>query len=134
MRFLTNLALSSFILIAIAGVITPIGLYDAFGFGNTVTMPFYYVRDETPVGYGTPSRSELEFNRICGALVPVACPNSNTVVISSSFDNGTIAADVPYGFNTSIPGELYELYSSGAGGRGTTVSNFFDIQWRQYYV
>ncbi|KAL2813816.1 hypothetical protein BDW59DRAFT_167385 [Aspergillus cavernicola] len=131
---LTHLTTASMILVAVTGVVTPLGLFDALEPSGTTVAPFVYARDNSPMGYGTPPRSDVGFNRRCGAWEPVACPGSNTEIISETSDNGTDGFHLPYGYNITIPSELAELYSSGTGGRGTTISNVFDIQWRQYYL
>lgn len=38
---------------------------------------------------------------------------------------------MPYGYNASIPDIVTEIYSSGVG-NNTTISNYFDIQYRRY--
>jgi hypothetical protein len=47
--------------------------------------------------------------------------------------NGSSQSNFPYGYNTSIPQIIMDIYSSGTE-QNTTVSNFFDIQWRRYYM
>ncbi len=51
--------------------------------------------------------------------------------IVSSYPNGSVNYNYPNGINMSIPIRLLETYSSGTK-NGSTVSNFFDIQWRRY--
>src|SRR5437764_13557078 len=68
-------------LIAIAGVVTPLGLYDALGPANSVAAPFSYAKDASPFGTATPLRSNLSFSRKCssghGLLQgPAHCPYS----------------------------------------------------------
>jgi hypothetical protein len=123
----------TFALVAIAGVVTPLGLYDVLTpEGKTTPMQFRYVKDVSPMGYGTPPRSSLGFSRKCGAFLPAQCPGSDTVVINSR-NGSTRIADVPFGYNTRIPQSIVDLYSSGTSENGTTVSNIFNIEWRQYY-
>ncbi|OAQ60042.2 hypothetical protein VFPPC_16830 [Pochonia chlamydosporia 170] len=130
--FLTQLVTLMYILISVASVVTPFGLYEELVPGGSVDVEFEYVKDTSPMGYGTPQRSPLGFSRKCGAFSPVACPGSNTVVITSK-KGSSIISDLPYGYNTSIPQSLVDLYSSGTSGNGTTVSNLFDIEWRNYH-
>ncbi|KAE8382250.1 hypothetical protein BDV26DRAFT_278245 [Aspergillus bertholletiae] len=127
-NLVTKLTPISLILIAVTGTVTPMGLYDALVPGTGVEMPFKYAQDSSPFGYGTPARSNLGFNRKCGSSSLVACPGSSSV-------EGRISSrDTSLGYNITIPEEISELYSSGTGGRGTTISNIFDIQWRQYSI
>ena len=87
------------VLITIAGVVTPLGLY-------------------------------LSFNRFCYNAGPVPCPFSDTVAIVTANSTG-ITYDYPYSYDIDIPEILLEIYSSGTG-NDTTISNYFDIQWRRF--
>lgn len=118
------------VLIAIAGVVTPLGLYQTLAPADNVQTPFMYLRDASPFGFGTPPRSNLSFNRICdGGRLP--CPFSDTIAVAKTRLDGTGTIDHPYGYDISIPKFVSDVYSSGVG-NSTTVSNYFDIQWRRY--
>lgn len=41
---------------------------------------------------------------------------------------------MPYGYNTTVPQIVRDIYSSGTAHEKTTVSNYFDIEWRQWGV
>lgn len=117
-------------IVGIAAIVTPLGLYDAILPENSMQpQPFGYQKDTSPFGYGTPPRSELGFNRICGNRLPVACPGSNTVV-DVDLKNGTF--DLPYSYNVTIPRNLTDLLHSGLEDFDETVSSVFDIEWRLY--
>jgi hypothetical protein len=119
-------------LIGIAGVVTPLGLYQTLLSDDNVQTPFKYLADTSPYGYGTPPRSNFSFNRYCGGgFGPAPCPFTDSVSITSSFPNGTIQVDFPYGIDMEIPEIVNETFSSGTDDH-TTISNFFDIQWRRY--
>ncbi|OCK73509.1 hypothetical protein K432DRAFT_430554 [Lepidopterella palustris CBS 459.81] len=123
-------------LIAIAGVVTPLGLHEALLPSGSIQTPFQYIADTSSFGYGTPPRSNYSFNRMCGDGNPFQgyikpCPFSDTVSIVTTYPNGTISYDYPYGVDLSIPKTVLDTYSSGTDSE-TTVSNFFDIQWRRY--
>jgi hypothetical protein len=123
-------------LIAIAGVVTPLGLYQILEPAEQIQTPFQYIPDSSPFGYGTPPRSNFSFNRMCSDgkhldLAPIPCPFSDTVAIITIESNQGIDYHYPYGYDLSIPQVILETYSSGTS-INTTVSNFFDIQWRQY--
>lgn len=78
------------ILIAIAGVITPLGLYEALIPASSIQTPFKYIKDTSPFGFGTPSRSNLTFNRLCSdtiGMTTLPCPFSDTVTIFASDGN-----------------------------------------------
>jgi hypothetical protein len=120
-------------LIALAGIITPLGLYDVLVQTSSVQTKFQYLQDKSQqFGLGTPPRSNLSFSRICG-YNPEPCPFSDTVIIDVLSSDGTLEANFPYGYNTSVPQIIMDIYSSGTS-ENTTISNFFDIQWRRYYT
>jgi hypothetical protein len=122
------------LLIALAGVITPLGIYQTLAPAANVQTPFKYLVDTSPFGFGTPRRSNLGFNRVCTDLNydPIPCPSTKTVEVSSTDGNFTDDS-YPDGYDISIPQTLLDIYSSGVG-NDTTISNFFDIQWRQYMI
>jgi hypothetical protein len=123
------------ILITAAGIVTPLGLYQVLIAGTATQAPFDNLVDNSSFGYGTPPRSNLPFSRICGYLYsfggPTPCPFSDTVSIVTTFPNETVNYDYPNGYDTSVPDIIKTIYSSGTD-NGTTVSNYFDIQWRRY--
>jgi len=55
-------------LCTIAGVITPIGLYDGLEPSGSKITPFAYTQDSSPFGLATPPRSSLPFSRVCSQL------------------------------------------------------------------
>ena len=93
------------------------------------------MKDDSPFGLATPERNNYTstFNRVCrdkfGAF-PDTCPFSDTVAID--IKNSTyVGVDYPYGYNLSIPHNITAIYTSGTDAN-TTISNYFDIQWRRY--
>ena len=101
---------------------------------QTLTSYAVYTRDTSAFGIGTPSRSNYPFNRLCAGntLVnaPKPCPFTNQTSVMSTFPNGTIQWDYPNGYNMTVPQITIDTYSSGSV--NSTVSNYFDIQWRRY--
>jgi hypothetical protein len=86
---ISNLSVIGGVLIAIAGVVTPLGLDE----GPPVQTDYVlmgasasYVRDESPIGRATSPRDKFTYGRLCGSLRPVPCPgnglNANTSQIS----------------------------------------------------
>jgi hypothetical protein len=118
-------------LIALAGVITPLGLFEALVPAENTETPFQYLKDLSPFGYGTPPRTNLTFNRQCGYFGLVPCPFTDTVAIVTQDDTGAVNFTYPSGYNINIPDIISEIYSSGTDDK-TTISNYFDIQWRRY--
>ncbi|KAF2123035.1 hypothetical protein BDV96DRAFT_681620 [Lophiotrema nucula] len=125
------------ILCAIAGVVTPLGLYDALESTGSRTATFAYVKDSSPFGLGTLPRSVLPFSRTCSnghgiaGQGPVPCPYSDTNIVLS-WNGSTYSYELPYGYNTTVSNTLKDIFSSGTNGRKETVSSYFDIEWRLY--
>lgn len=118
--------------VAIASVVTPLGLYETFQpTSGKVPMPFHYAPDMTPMGYGTPERSALQYTRYCYNMYPVNCPGSHNVINRSG--NQTLGTyELPYGYNTSIALNVTDVFDSGRNQFDGTVSSIWDIQWRSY--
>jgi hypothetical protein len=129
---LTKLIRFMAILVAIAGTVTPLGLYEQLVPDLKTKAVFRYLKDTSVFGLGTPPRSGLPLARKCdqGGLFgfPIPCPFSDTVIIYTD-DGMTKGADFPYSYNTSVPDIYQEIYSSGTTDN-STISNFFDIDWR----
>lgn len=62
---------------------------------------------------------------------PLPCPYSDTIVVNIFDQSGNGTIDTPYGYNMTVPDIVMDTYSSGVG-NDTTISNYFDIQWRRY--
>jgi hypothetical protein len=129
-------------LISIAAVITPLGLYQILAPGDSTTASFKYLKDPSGYGYATPLRGNSTFSRVCADdlstyldvsnAVPRPCPFSATQeIVVWSPSNVTYKYTNSYDLN--IPQIISDTYSSGTK-NGTTVSNYFDIQWRQYLM
>ena len=130
--FVSRLVPATTLLVTIAGIVTPLGLYEGLWQTSPTVVPFQYAADSSVFGRGTPSRSSLGFNRRCGLPVNKPCPMSDMVASYTTFDNGTVGASYSGGtYDLRIPQILQDTYSSGTKDN-TTLSNFFDIQWRQY--
>jgi hypothetical protein len=131
-KFLILLKPLALLIVTAAAIVTPLGLYDTILPGRSPQqVPFSYVSDLSPMGYGTPPRSDLGFNRWCGDGLPVVCPGSDTV-ISYSRNGTTFTATMPYGYDSRIPRTKVQLFQSGLTEQSETVSSIFDIQWRSY--
>jgi hypothetical protein len=118
--------------VGVAAVVTPLGLYEAVAPARLLqTVPFPYIADTGPMGYGTPPRSSLGFSRKCGGLLPVVCPGSDTIITYSS-NATTSSADLPNGYDTRLPRNLTDLFQSGLASQPQTMSSIFDIEWRTY--
>ena len=119
------------ILVAIAAIVTPMGLYESILASNTPTpSTFHYVRDGSPFGQLMPTRANLPWTRICGGFVPVACPNSFSNV-TTTYDDTGITADVD-NYDTRVPTYVIDAFQSGLQAFNKSVSSVFDIEARYY--
>ncbi|KAH8707143.1 hypothetical protein GQ44DRAFT_763740 [Phaeosphaeriaceae sp. PMI808] len=116
------------LLVTVASVVTPLGLYEAIipleGLKEEV---FGYARGKSAVDIG----NDFGFSRTCWIYRPKACPWSETI-INESFSNTTYTADLPDGYDVRIPQNITAIYSAGLARLPKTVSGVFDIQWRTY--
>ncbi|PGH18797.1 hypothetical protein AJ79_00210 [Helicocarpus griseus UAMH5409] len=129
----------SLLLLGIASIVTPLGLYDEVAPGKSTKVTFEYVSDNSSFGLGTPPRPGGPITRLCGGPASsdefFACPGSSSV---DGFD-GVGAERRPISgrgnYSTTVPTKLEEIFSSisNGNGRGKTISGLFDIQYRQYY-
>ncbi|EXK29547.1 hypothetical protein FOXG_11880 [Fusarium oxysporum f. sp. lycopersici 4287] len=121
------------LLISLAGVITPLGLYEQDeNASESISATFQYVKDTSTFLQGTSPRDNKTFTRTCNyspmCLAP--CPYTSDVTIISS-DGLQSNCSILYGTNTTVPNILHDIYMSGTKKRRTTISNYFDIEWRQ---
>ncbi|KIW86078.1 hypothetical protein Z517_01472 [Fonsecaea pedrosoi CBS 271.37] len=132
-KFLTWLRPLALGLVTVAAVVTPLGLYDDIvPAASPQPVAFSYVPDTSPMGYGTPPRSQVGFSRICGAFLPVQCPGTTTLITYGGNDTYMEANITNDDYDTRIPKELAELYQSGLDQQPRSVSSFFDIESRYY--
>ncbi|KAI8724032.1 hypothetical protein NCS52_00260100 [Fusarium sp. LHS14.1] len=122
------------LLVSLAGVITPLGLYEQDELDNQSTLAsFQYAKDSSAFLMGTsPRDSNNSFTRTC-SLTPTCyapCPYTSDVTVFSS-DGLSLNCTTLYEINTTVPSILHDIYMSGTKKRRTTISNYFDIEWRQ---
>ena len=121
------------ILIAIVGVVTPLGLYEVLESHGEIAADFQYVRESSAYFDGTSPRgpASAQLSRFCifrGDRGP--CPYANNTFVIGR--NGTTGwRHFTPGLTTEIAPILREIFSSGTQNISTTVSNYFDIQYRQ---
>jgi hypothetical protein len=66
------------VLLGIAAAGIPLGLYEGMvPEPSSEAEVFHYIRDTNPMGYGTSSRTNSTWSRICGSLMTIPCPNDN---------------------------------------------------------
>jgi hypothetical protein len=117
------------LLVGVAAIVTPLGLYE------TVTPHaagqsevFGYLKDNSPIGLGTPPRTNTTWSRICGDFGYVNCPFSGNDIIASK--NSTGIYTTTDGFSSKIPQDYVNAFQSGLSAFGASVSSIFDIQYR----
>ncbi|KAL1838284.1 hypothetical protein VTJ49DRAFT_2824 [Mycothermus thermophilus] len=120
-------------LVVVAGIVTPLGLYDAIEPRDTFTTPaFAYAPDPSAFGLATGPRLNHTFSRRCGIIRQRPCPGNTDYGIYIWRGGGADdSASYPDGLSTSVPDDVVEIFSSGTKGAHTTISNVFDIEWRQ---
>ncbi|KAL1992981.1 hypothetical protein VTN49DRAFT_3738 [Thermomyces lanuginosus] len=130
--FITRMKTILALLTAIAAVVTPLGLYQAIIEDDdwTENVSFHYIRDPSEFGWGTPPRVNLPWSRICGAFLPVECPNSFSNV--TNFFNETGEYIQVSNYNSHVPQYVIDAFQSGLEHMEDSVSSIFDIQSRSY--
>jgi hypothetical protein len=122
------------VLMAVAAIVTPLGLYDEIGpESDPVHQTFHYIEDKSTVGFGTPPRTNETgvWARICGYTLPYACPNSPNKLFE--FENSTGGyIEVEGWYNSRIPQNVIDIFQSGLKNLEPTVSGPWDIQYRSY--
>lgn len=122
-------------LIALAAVITPLGLYDAvLPESQMQSMSFVHLADSSALGLGTPAQGpDVVINRECGGFGGYsACPGSYNNIETITEDGFTTSLEFDDTYNITIPPSQRELYSGGVKRFAKSVSGFFDIRSRQY--
>ncbi|KAJ0423353.1 hypothetical protein BJY00DRAFT_310478 [Aspergillus carlsbadensis] len=124
------LGLAGTLLISIAAVVTPLGLYEAVVPDPRPQMqPFHHAVDYGIFGQGTPPRNEsLPWTRNCydGSYtrrVPVTCSDL-TRELPPRLREALV--------DVSVPDETIALFSSGLSADSSTISSIGDIQWRSW--
>jgi hypothetical protein len=111
---ISNLSILGGILVAVAGVVTPLGLDEGPPMRtNYVSMGASYVPDASPIGRATSPRDKFTYGRLCGLFIRIPCPgnglNGNTSQISP--DIFKTFTSTPYGpFNMQ-----FRRYYQGVG-------------------
>lgn len=131
-RLTTKLGTVSALLLSLASFITPLGLYETIA-PNSILQDtaFSYAKDSSVFGDGTLPRPSEGFNRICGFASPVACPSSDSSIVSVTNSTGIFTSDDDI-ISISIPSDIKAYLESGVQAIGQTVSSIFDIGYRSY--
>lgn len=76
-RIMSVLSIFASVLLAVAAIVTPLGLYSTVIEMEITDAAFSYVRDTSPIGLATQARDTYRANRICGALSIINCPGND---------------------------------------------------------
>ncbi|KAG0634519.1 hypothetical protein HOY80DRAFT_1098240 [Tuber brumale] len=113
--FITTLSTITVIFLAIAGVVTPLGLNEEATLSTTEPVPFEYLRDTSDFGQGTQSRSGYVFSRFCD--VSVDCPGTfSGYTYFTNETGGYVHKPDNASVDTNIPRNISEIFKSGTNG------------------
>ena len=121
------------VLIAVAAIVTPLGLYEGLvGHTESTSQAFHSIEDPSTFGLGTPPRTTASgtWSRICGYASPYVCPNSPNKLLE--FKNATGSFIHSDYYDSKIPQNVIEVLESGLVNFDPSVSGPFDIQYRSY--
>ncbi|KAL6236188.1 hypothetical protein BDW75DRAFT_250345 [Aspergillus navahoensis] len=118
--FFRYASILSTMLISIAAIVTPLGLYESIVPGDPALERFHHIPDGGIFGIGTLARNEsVTWSRVCGGFAePFTCPDLTRAPPSN---NRSVSR--------SIPQETVDLFTSGVSATSSSVSSIFDIQW-----
>lgn len=127
---------TSLILLAVAAIVTPLGLYNTLRQKSSDETPFAFVRDLSPIGSATPKRDDYNTSRLCGWLMYKACPGQYHGFSWWTNDTGGYMNNTgPNDYISSVvPDNLTSIFSSGRTNGFETVATPFDIQYRTYVL
>ena len=116
-------------LVGVAAIVTPLGLYETIAPTRVPTQqPFHYVEDTSPIGLGTPPRTNTSWSRLCGWVGWTACPHSGNNITSIANLTGVYTSYDS--ISTKIPPHVIEGFQSGLSNFSESVSSSFDIQYQ----
>ncbi|KAF3038671.1 hypothetical protein E8E12_007331 [Didymella heteroderae] len=131
--FMSWIRIFMLVLIAVAAIVTPLGLYEGLVAETESTLQtFRYIKDPSTFGLGTPPRTAVSgtWSRICGAFTPFVCPNSSNQL--TEFGNSTGSHVSSEYYSSKVPSTMIEGLHSGLAGFEPSVAGPFDIQYRSY--
>ncbi|KAF7194226.1 hypothetical protein HII31_04463 [Pseudocercospora fuligena] len=134
-QILSWLSILAAVLLAIAAVVTPLGLHDTIKPKHSDSVQFQYFKDVySPIGRATPERAAYNMSRKCGNLLVEPCPgHSDGYSTSDAYTRrplpGEEQSDI---ISTSIPSNITEVFGSGADSDSGIIASALDIQYRFY--
>ncbi|KAG0637149.1 hypothetical protein HOY80DRAFT_908249, partial [Tuber brumale] len=129
--YITTLSTIALVILAIAGVVTPLGLSEEVAPSYTKSTAFQYLKDISTFGQGTPGRSGYVFSRTCGYGTYIDCPGSFSGL--HLFPNQTELYPLERAYiDKNIPQNITDIFKSGTTGSGNLISGPFDVQYRAF--
>ena len=134
-----NLAyIATTVLLAVAAVVTPAGLYDAISSGGDITLaPFTLVEDKGALGRlprpATPQAwrdCSIPYNVENGTYLYVDCPGNTPQNFTIRTNASGTFQHFDDSYNITMPRYSPEIFHSGLKRFASSVSSFFDIQSR----
>jgi hypothetical protein len=123
------------ILIAVAGVSTPLGLRNEIVPVEAEPVLFQYTKDPSSWGRATMVRPNANFSRYCEFGRRINCPGQyngvDFVEVSPGLFESVQSNDDSF-IDTTIPANFTEMFSSATSDPGNTLSGLFDIQYRRW--
>ncbi|PWW72588.1 hypothetical protein C7212DRAFT_286009 [Tuber magnatum] len=131
--FTSTLSTITLLILAVAGVVTPLGLNEEVTPSFTEPVAFEYLKDTSTFGQGTLSRSGYIFSRLCGWSLWRNCPGTFAGFTYTANRTGAYlhGPDGAY-IDTNVPQNITEIFKSGTSGRGNLISGPFDVQHRLF--
>ncbi|GIZ41400.1 hypothetical protein CKM354_000470500 [Cercospora kikuchii] len=125
------------LLLAVAAVVTPLGLRSQLRAGEAQDIRFEYIRDTSALGMAAQSRVGYKPDRLCSdGLSYEPCPGNDDGVYMIRNASGRGLFTKPgrddATLTTNIPENTTQVFSSADNDFGGTVANLFDIQYRSF--
>ncbi|KAG0637145.1 hypothetical protein HOY80DRAFT_908241, partial [Tuber brumale] len=128
--FITTISTIAVIILAIAAVVTPLGLSEEVAPSFSKPAVFQYLKDTSTFGQGTQSRSGYVFSRCAFRRLGVC----GRVLAGDSFFSNTsgLYQDSDASIGTNILQNITKIFTSATSGSGNLISGPFDVQHRVF--
>jgi hypothetical protein len=123
------------VLLIVASVATPLGLYDEIVPRGSQMVEFQYVKDPGPFGRVTMPRPDTWFTRYCEHGLHINCPGQYQGVYMEEIEPGhweSQLTDENSTINVTIPANFTTMFSSATSSQGDTRAGMFDMQFRRW--
>ncbi|SPO07211.1 uncharacterized protein DNG_09905 [Cephalotrichum gorgonifer] len=127
----------SAVLLVLASVLAPLGLYEEIVPSGSQQVQFAYAQDPSSWGKITMPRPDLPFTRVCESGLNINCPGQYQGVYMNETSEGvfqSVETDENSTINITIPANYTAMFYSATSDAGNTLSGMFDIQYRSWYL